>query len=172
MGQHFLLAFFLVSFFLRPRRKLHRKKLAETQSMKIQVKSGEIPVRKNVGKMKQNVDSRRLTPKSAKLTCYPILKIQLRENTGKDYRYDRQVGSRASKRNISVVWNMGQFVIGQFWCRTSLAQHFGSLKLSDMKDVGPTTWAHINGYIDACKCTEIFIQQYLKVENQNEWSFV
>ena len=64
--------------------------------------------------MEQNIDGRRLTPKSAKLTCYPILKIQLRENTGKDYRYGRQVGSLASKRNISVVWNMGQFVIGQF----------------------------------------------------------
>ena len=36
--------------------------------MKIQVKSGEIPVRKNVGKFIQNVGSRRLTPKSAKLT--------------------------------------------------------------------------------------------------------
>ena len=52
--------------------------------MKIQVKSGEIPVRKNVGKMKQNVDSFRFAPKSAKLTCYPMLKFQSRENTGKD----------------------------------------------------------------------------------------
>ena len=33
--------------------------------------------------MKQNVDNCRLTPKSAKLSCYPILKIQSRENTGK-----------------------------------------------------------------------------------------
>ena len=38
------------------------KSPAETQSMKIQVKSGEIPVRKNVGKIMQNVGSRRLTP--------------------------------------------------------------------------------------------------------------
>ena len=52
--------------------------------MKIQVKSGEISVRKNVGKMKQNVDSFRLAPKSPKLTCYPMLKFQSRENTGKD----------------------------------------------------------------------------------------
>ena len=37
---------------------------------------GEIPVRKNVGKIMQNVDSRRLTIKSAKLTCHPILQIQ------------------------------------------------------------------------------------------------
>ena len=50
--------------------KIHREKnLADTQSMKIQVKSGEIPVCKNVGKIMQNVGSRRLTPKSAKLTC-------------------------------------------------------------------------------------------------------
>ena len=46
--------------------------------MKTQVKSGEIPIHKNVGKMNQNVDSCRLTPN---LTCYPILKIQSRENT-------------------------------------------------------------------------------------------
>ena len=52
--------------------------------MKIQVKSGEIPVRKNFGKIMQNFDSRRLTPKSAKLKCYPILKIRSRENMGKD----------------------------------------------------------------------------------------
>ena len=31
---------------------------------------------KNVEKTNQNVDSRRLAPKSTKLTCYPILKIQ------------------------------------------------------------------------------------------------
>ena len=52
--------------------------------MKTQVKLREIPVHENVGKMKQNVDSRRLTPKLAKLTCYEILEIQSRENTGKD----------------------------------------------------------------------------------------
>ena len=74
-----------MSFFLRPRKKTHRKKkLTETHSMKTQVKLREIPVHKNVGKMKQNVDSRRLTPKLAKLTCYEILEIQSRENTGKD----------------------------------------------------------------------------------------
>ena len=46
--------------------------------MKIQEKPGEIPKRmKNVGveKIMQDVDSRKLTPKSAKLRCYPILKI-------------------------------------------------------------------------------------------------
>ena len=66
---------FLPGFFLGQGEKYTRKKLVETQSMKTQVKSGEIPVHKNFGKIMQNVDSRRLTPKSAKLTCYPILKF-------------------------------------------------------------------------------------------------
>ena len=76
-------------------------------------------------------------------------------------RYGRQVGSRISKKNLSTVWNMGQFDIGQLECRTSLVQR---LKFLDMQDVGPPTWAHMNG----SKCTEIFIQQFLKVENQND----
>ena len=68
--------FFPRSFFLRPRRKYTKKNPAESYSMKIQVKSGETPVRKNAGKIIQNVDCRRLTLKSTKLTCCPILKIQ------------------------------------------------------------------------------------------------
>ena len=44
------------------------KNPAETQLMKIQVKSGEILVRKNVGKIMQNVGNPRFTPKLAKLT--------------------------------------------------------------------------------------------------------
>ena len=51
---------------------------------------------------------------------------------------------------------MEQFDIGQFGCGTSLAQHSGSSKFSDKQDVGLVTWAHINGYIDAYKSTEIF----------------
>ena len=43
--------------------------------MKIRVKLGEIPVRKNVGKIMQNADIRRLKSKSANFTCYPILNI-------------------------------------------------------------------------------------------------
>ena len=39
--------------------------------------------------MKQNGGSRRLTPKLAKLTCYPILKVQSRENTGKDLKISK-----------------------------------------------------------------------------------
>ena len=64
-------------FFLGQGESTPRKKPTETQSMKTQVNSGEIPVRKDVRKIVQNVGSRRLTPKSAKLICYPIPKIQL-----------------------------------------------------------------------------------------------
>ena len=71
-------------------------------------------------------------------------------------------------KNMLTVWNVGQFDIGQLGCGTSLVQHFGSSKYSDKWDVGPATWAHINDYIDACKCTEIFFQQFLKIENQND----
>ena len=52
------------------------KNPAETQSMKIHVKLGEILVGKDVGKIMQNADSPRVTPKSAKWTSYPILKTQ------------------------------------------------------------------------------------------------
>ena len=52
------------------------KHTTENQAMKIQVKPGEIPVCKNVRIIMLNVDSGRLAPKSAKLTCYPIHKIQ------------------------------------------------------------------------------------------------
>ena len=63
-------------FFSWAKEKYTWKSLSETQSMKIQVKLGETPVRKNVGKLMQTVGSRRLTPKLAKSTYYPILKIQ------------------------------------------------------------------------------------------------
>ena len=74
-GEHFLPAFLPVSFFLGQGEKYTGKNLAETQPVVIQVKSGETPVCKSVEKMKQNVDSLRLTPKLAKMTCYPIPKI-------------------------------------------------------------------------------------------------
>ena len=83
LRKHFCRLFSRCLFFFGQGEKYTGKKLTETQSTKIQVKSGEVPVRKNFGKIMQNVDSRRLTPKSAKLTCYPILEIQSRENMGK-----------------------------------------------------------------------------------------
>ena len=58
LKQYFLQAFFPV-FFSSAKEKIHReKKPAETQSMKIQVKSVEIAIFKNVGKIMQNVGSR------------------------------------------------------------------------------------------------------------------
>ena len=89
LGEIFFSGFFWGFFFLSKVEKYTGKKLAETQSMKIQAKSEEIPVRKNVGKIMQNVDSRRLTPKSAKLMCYPLIKIQSRENMGKDLKISK-----------------------------------------------------------------------------------
>ena len=92
---------------------------------------------------------------------------------GKDFKisktsfdgYGRQMGSRKSEKNISTVRNVGQIDIGQRGCGTSVVQHFGSSKFSN-KDVRPGTLAHTGGYIDACKCTEIFIHQSLKADNQ------
>ena len=67
-GETFFTGFFPdCLFFLGQGENTSGKNAAETQS--IQVKSGEIPVRKNDGKIMQNVGSRRLTPKSTKFTC-------------------------------------------------------------------------------------------------------
>ena len=85
--------------------------------MKIQVKSGEIPVHKTVGKIMQSLDSSRLTPKSTKLICCPILKIHSWENTEKEWNIsktgitDRWVLVQR-KTIISTVWNVVQFDIG------------------------------------------------------------
>ena len=70
--------------------------------------------------------------------------------------YGGQEGSRTSEKNISTVWIVGKFDIGQLGCWTSLAQHFGSSKFLDKYDVVPATQSHTNGCIDACKSTEIF----------------
>ena len=123
---------------------------------KVQVKSGEIPVLKNLRKIIWNVDSRSLTPKSAKSTCHPILKIintekDLKISKNKFNKYGGQVGSRTSGKNILTVWIVVQFDMGELGCATSLFQHLGSLKFSDKYDVGPAIWPHVNGYIDACK---------------------
>ena len=60
-------------------------------------------------------------------------------NKGKDLkisknRFNRcggQVGSGTSEKNISTVWIVEQFDIGQLRCWTSLVQHFGSSKFLD-----------------------------------------
>ena len=138
-GNIFCQLFSLWLFLLGQREKYTGQKLTETQSVKTQVKSGEIPIHKKVGKMKQNVDSCRLTPN---LTCYPILKIQSRENTRKDLKIsktgmaDRWVLVQVKKIyqldtldkglhsvNISDIW-----FFGQVGCRTC--------------DMGPYKWLH------------------------------
>ena len=52
-GGTFFAGFYPGSFFSGQRQNTPGKKSAKTQSMKIQVKSGEIPVRKNGGKIMQ-----------------------------------------------------------------------------------------------------------------------
>ena len=120
----------------------------------------EITVRKNTGKIMQNLDSCRLTPESAKFTCYPILKIKsliqsqtytwigkvhllyntqnsIIINTGKNSkisknrfnRYGGQVGSRRNEKNISTVWNRGQFDIGQHLLNISELRNFWASKI-------------------------------------------
>ena len=77
LWEHIFAGFFpSVLFFLVQRENTLGKNPAETELMKIQVQSEEIPVCKGAGEIMQNVDSRRLATKSAKLTCYPILQIQ------------------------------------------------------------------------------------------------
>ena len=68
LGEHFFAGFIPGVLFSGQRENTPGKNPAETQSMKIQVKSGEILVRKYVGKIMQNVDIPRVTPHSAKLT--------------------------------------------------------------------------------------------------------
>ena len=60
---------FFRSFFLGQGENTPRKKPRRNSVNENSLKSGEIPVRKNAGKIMENVGSRRRTPKSAKLTC-------------------------------------------------------------------------------------------------------
>ena len=69
LQEQFLQALFAVLFSSAKEKIPREKNPAETQSMKIQVKSGELPIYKNIGKIMQNAGSRRFTPKSAKLIC-------------------------------------------------------------------------------------------------------
>lgn len=68
--------FFLYHFFFGQGENTPGKAPAETQSMKMQVKSGGNPVRKNIRKIMQNANSDRFIRKSTKLTYYAIPKIQ------------------------------------------------------------------------------------------------
>ena len=161
-GRTFFAGFFQVSlFFWDQGENTPGKNFPETQSIKIEFKSGEIPVLNNLGKIIWNVDSCSLTPKSAKLACHQMLKIintvkDLKISKKKFNRYSGQVGSRTSWKNISTVWIVGQFDMGELGCGTSFFQYFGSSTFSHKYDAGAATKVHVNGSIDACKYTEIF----------------
>ena len=74
--------------------------------MKVQGTSGEISVSKNVGKIMQNVGSRRFTPKLAKVAMLANTQNSIIINKGKDFKilknrfnsYGRQVDSRTSEK--------------------------------------------------------------------------
>ena len=60
--------------------------------MKIQVKSGEIPIWKTLEKIMQNVDSRRLKPKlNPKVYLLSNTQNSIVINTEKIWRYQKQV---------------------------------------------------------------------------------
>ena len=94
LEEHFFAGFFPGLFFSAKEKILSEKNPAETQSMKIQVKSGKIPVCKNVGKIMQNLGKRRLTPKSAKLTVSQYSKFN-HNKQGKS-RFNRHGGQTGS----------------------------------------------------------------------------
>ena len=91
LEEHFLQAFFPVSFFLRPRRKyIGKKKKTRRNSVNensIKVRRNTSPHErwKNYAKLRQS----QTYPKSAKLKCYPILKFQS-INTGKDFKISKK----------------------------------------------------------------------------------
>ena len=157
-GRTFFAGFFSsVFFFLRLTRKYTRKSPPPPPlSPRKPVNKKSSNLLKNFRKIIRNVGSRNLTPKSATLICHPILKIL---NMGKNYKisknkfnkYSGQVVSHTSGKNISTVWIVGQFDMGELGCGTSFSRHFRSLKFSDKYDAAPATWAHVNGFIGACK---------------------
>ena len=132
----FFASFFPSLFYLSQGEYTPRKNPGGTQSMKIQVKPGEIPVRKNVGKNMQNVDLQ-LNRQDVKLLANVQKLIII--NKGKDLkisknrfnRFGGQAGSRTSEKIISIVWIVRKFDIGHLGFWTSLVQHFGSLKFLD-----------------------------------------
>ena len=99
--------FFRCLFFLRQRESTSGKNPAESQSMKIQVKSEEIPVRKNVGKIMQNVAVADLQLKRQSWHVSQHSKFN-HSKQGKRFediknrfnRYGGQAASRASEKNI------------------------------------------------------------------------
>ena len=135
-GNIFCRLFSRCLFFLFQGENYNGKKLAEPQSVKIQVNSREIQFCKKVGKMKQKVDTRRLIHKSGKVDMLSITQNSATGKHGKRFEdieisYGWQAGSHTSNKNISNVRNVGKFDIGQLWYGTSLVQYFGSSKFLD-----------------------------------------
>ena len=150
------------------------KNPAESQSVKVQGTSGEISVSKNVGKIMQNVGSRRFTPKLAKVAMLANTQNSIIINKGKDFKilknrfnsYGRQVDSRTSEKKY-----IDRLDGGKIWYRTSWMLDFTCptfRKVDTFGQVGLGTWAHINGCIDVCKCAEIF-RHNLRSRVSNGW---
>ena len=94
--------FFRCLFFLGQGENTSVKNPAETQSMKIQVKSCKIPVRKNVVKTMQSQYSKFNHSNKGK-------DLKILNNSFN--RYSGQVASRTSEKNISTIWIVEKFDI-------------------------------------------------------------
>ena len=69
----------------------------------------------------------------------------LKLSTNKFNRYGGQVGSRTSGKNISTVWIVGQFDMGELGCGTSSSNisevpNFQTIMMQDLRH-GPTLMA-------------------------------
>ena len=136
-----------VSFFLGPRRKYTWEKISRN------------PVNKNLIKVRRNTspqDPRKNYPKRRQSQPYTqISKVDMSSNT-QNYKHINKITKDLKISNNKFNTYGGQVRSRTSGCGTSFFQHFRSSKFSDKYDAGPATWAHVNGYIDACKCTEIF----------------
>ena len=100
------------AFFLRPRRKYTEKKPRRNS------------VNENSSKVRRNTSSEECW----KVDMISNTQNSIVTNTEKDLkisnnrfnRYGGQAGSQTSEKNISTVWNVGQFDIGELGCGTSL----------------------------------------------------
>ena len=139
LEEHFLQAFFPVSFFLRQKRKYTAKKPRRNtvyeNSTKVRRNTSPQERWKNYGKHGQS------------LTNIVIGKVEMLANTqnsiiinkGKDLKISKsrltrcgvKAVYRANEKSSSTIWIVGEFDIGQLRCGTSLVQYFGSLKFPD-----------------------------------------
>ena len=131
-----------MSFFLRQRKKYTGKKPRKNS------------VSENPSKVRsftQNVDSPNVTPKLVKLTWYPVVKTQ---TSGQDFKISKnrfnRYGGYGRQKYIDRL-ECETILYGTVWMRDLTCPTFWKFEIS-----GLATWIHISGYIDACKCTEIF----------------